>query len=416
MKRCFFTITSFIVLIACVSCQYYGPGTEKLSSAPQKNEQEQAVLSQIETALVSQFPYTEQHYAVIGPYPLQDGMTLTQQFYDEASPRHMVQSSNETFYFAYDKRLMFPQNGGILLLIFEDRRLEQQYVFDWWPLLLREGQYLKELGNTEEERQNNMFRSPREPMTQQTPLPLPLHLGNLQDIPLGPSNECCHYKKMALIISTYAEMNRSASFMTSFLYRGGYSVYPHFTDHGVESVDELKNLISDVSKQFDTPHSECPCRLSCCGEFTLYLVGHGSNGIAVQGKKSFWGGYKSDFILYGRLTDFLNQTFAGKCIKMNLIIDACYSGFAMGPIKAHSPIAGERCEICIYTATDRNTPSFVNTFAGIIEACEGITRTVHGTTLDDVWQCVLDRHAHTRIMSRDTGESVQLSPPQRDCF
>ena len=80
MKRCFFTITSFIVLIACVSCQYHGPGTKKLSSPLQKNEQEQAVLTQIETALVSQFPHTEKYYAVIGPYPLEKQTTLTQQF------------------------------------------------------------------------------------------------------------------------------------------------------------------------------------------------------------------------------------------------------------------------------------------------------------------------------------------------
>src|SRR3989338_9418606 len=95
MKRCFFVITGFIVLIAFMGCQYRVPSSEMLNSIPQKSDQEKAILNQIEAVLMSQFPYTEQYYAVIGPYTLQGGTTVTQQFYDDASPRHTVQGSNE---------------------------------------------------------------------------------------------------------------------------------------------------------------------------------------------------------------------------------------------------------------------------------------------------------------------------------
>lgn len=391
-KRSLFSYLLCVIVLSCGG----GGGEKNPSGVATVSSQEAALSSTMMEVLRSELPPGDGfYYAIAGPFELEPGTVITQALGDPTI-RYEVQSDNKTLFFAYDSRFMFAQPGKVIYFIFENTTLIHFIKSGWWPAVLDlNGEWKEYLGGTQKEREEKEFKPPEKEIP-----PFFLKTDELpQDITFFselPKNDCCEFRKFALSVSTYSDdfMVGGAKRMGNTLEKMGYKTK---TDTTVRRRSELSALLQETALLFDPPQAECPCPPPCCGEFTLYLTGHGSeDGYITFEPEGFIFKKQHSSFHYSALAAEILKAFEGRCVKINVIIDSCFSGTAFPQFAGAMPQT-PHCEFCLITPVDFKTYARgggnSTTLVEAMRHCRKEFFEKNGywpKGLDEIWQCVLD--------------------------
>lgn len=352
-------------------------------------EQVKELVPALETALNS-LSNDAAHYAITGPFFVSPGVSITSAYPEETSQRYEVsQPEGVNLFLAYRPDLMFAQHVFYLIAQNKNVIATLSYTTGFWPGVLNaDGKIVEELADTQEKREEKIIKTP----TISTPRPPVLNFNNFQGSDV-PSSICPQVKKIALGIRTYDEYSfkESSKSMHSALQFMGYdlSMFPkesYLLRDRKEIQNKLKEFVTKITNQ---KNSDLPC---CCTEAFIYLGGHGTiefksrKGYIGFGEKGIFFKSKAPEYFYEELIEDIWKAFEYEpCVKINVLIEACLSGSAIGAFAIKIP-QGIDCSLCLYTPSSAVSPPYTGFMTARIAQC---LLELNKKDLDDeVWSCI----------------------------